>query len=99
GFRSRDIQGTPPISTDELSDLQFRRVDEVSWNIRFASPDGGGLDTAIVVLRIWKLELAKDRSEMSVDGALRKHELGRYSRVAQPGSQQLQDFPLAPGQR
>ena len=57
--------------------------------MRFAGPDGGGLDTAIVVLRIWQLELAKDRSEMSVDSALRKHELGRYSGVAQPGGQQL----------
>ena len=67
--------------------------------MRFAGPDGGGLDTTIIVPRIWQLELAKDRSEMSVDCALRKHELGRNSRVAQPGCQQAQDFPLAPGQR
>src|SRR2546422_912344 len=50
------------------------------------------------MLRIWQFELAKDRSEMSVDSALRKHELGRYSGVAQPGGQQPQDLPLAPGQ-
>ena len=84
---------------DKLSDLHLRRVDEVSWNMRFASPNGGGLDTAIVVPRIWQLELAKDRSEMSVDSALRKRELCRYSSVAQTSSQQPQDFPLAPGHR
>ena len=65
--------------------------------MRFACPDGGGLDTPIVVPRIWHLELAKYRSEMSVDSALRKHELGRYSRIAQTSCQQPQDFPLAPG--
>ena len=79
-----------------LIHLHFGRVDQLSCNMRFAGPDGGGLDTAIVVLRIWQLELAEDRSEMSIDSALRKHELGRYSRVAQTSCQQPQDFPLAP---
>ncbi len=48
---SVSIQGTLQIWTDELSDLYFPCVDEVSWNLGFAGPDGGGLDTAIVVPR------------------------------------------------
>src|SRR5258708_17917910 len=97
--RSVSVQGTPQIWADELSGVHFRRVDEVSSNMRFASPDGGGLDTAIVVPRIWQLELAKDRSEMSVDSALRKHELVRYSRIAQPARQQPPHVPLSPRRR
>src|SRR5205814_3417342 len=96
GTLSRRVPHARHPNGNALSDFHFRRVDQLSWNTRFAGPDGGGLDTAIVVLRIWQLELAKDRSEMSIDSALRKHELGRYSRVAQTSCQQPQDFPLAP---
>src|SRR5882762_5402201 len=76
------LRETPNLDAQALRPSSSERG-RGEWNMRFTCPDGGGLNTAIVVPRVWHLELAKDRSEMSVDSALRKHQLGRYSGVAQ----------------